>query len=71
MRVPDDIAVIGFDDIEDGRFATPTLSTVSPDKAGIAAIAIELLPKRIGLTDAPPLGVVAKHHLELRESTVG
>jgi DNA-binding LacI/PurR family transcriptional regulator len=72
VRVPDDVAVIGFDDIEDGRFATPSLSTVAPDKAGIARSAVELLIGRIETDpDAPSREVPAGHRLIARESTLG
>lgn len=43
IRVPDDIAIIGFDDIEEARFSSPSLSTVSPDKDAIARAALDLL----------------------------
>ncbi|WFE32302.1 LacI family DNA-binding transcriptional regulator [Micromonospora sp. WMMD975] len=69
LRVPDDVAVAGFDDIEDGRFSIPTLSTVAPDKAHIACLAVELLADRLAADrDAPPRELVAPHRLALRES---
>jgi DNA-binding LacI/PurR family transcriptional regulator len=66
------VAVAGFDDIEDGRFSTPTLSTVAPDKAEIARLAVELLAARLDHgADTPPRELSASHHLALRESTLG
>ncbi|WP_435587933.1 LacI family DNA-binding transcriptional regulator [Micromonospora aurantiaca (nom. illeg.)] len=69
LRVPEDVAVAGFDDIEDGRFSIPTLTTVAPDKERIARLAVELLAGRLGPDrDAPPRELVAPHHVALRES---
>ncbi len=71
VRVPDDIAVIGFDDIEDGRYSTPTLSTIAPDKQQIARVAVELLARRIegGERDVEPQEIQADYELVVREST--
>lgn len=57
LRVPSDIAVAGFDDIEDGRYSIPTLTTVAPDKAEIARQAVALLAHRLdGAAEPDPPG---------------
>lgn len=71
LSAPDDVAVIGIDDIEEGRFSTPSLSTVAPDKRAIAETAIDLLlGLRTPSEEVPPTSVVG-HRLVVRESTGG
>lgn len=71
-RVPQDVAIIGFDDIEEGGYSTPSLSTIAPDKASIAEHAVELLRRRMESTDVPTsMDRIVGHRLVIRESTVG
>ncbi|MFB9889120.1 LacI family DNA-binding transcriptional regulator [Planobispora takensis] len=70
LRVPGDIALAGLDDIEDGRYSTPTLTTVAPDKNELARIAVDLLKRRIdGRAGYAPQEVRAGYRLMVREST--
>ncbi|MCL3862141.1 LacI family DNA-binding transcriptional regulator [Actinotalea sp. K2] len=68
LRVPEDVAVIGIDDIDEGRYSTPTLTTVAPDKVAIANAAVELLFDQIAGTAQAPRQVVAPHTVEVRRS---
>ena len=70
LRVPEDIAVIGIDDIEEGQYSRPALSTISLDTRFIASRAIERLVARINNPDLGAEEVVAPHVLKIRESTV-
>jgi DNA-binding LacI/PurR family transcriptional regulator len=71
-RVPEDLAVVGFDDIEDSRFSVPSLTTISPDKEKIGDLAIAFLLGRIdGTRTGPPERVEVPCHLIIRESSVG
>jgi len=69
VRVPEDLAVVGWDDIEDGRYSTPTLTTISPDKQKIASVAVEFLAARLVSGSEPPHEVTAPFTLAVRESS--
>ncbi|MCO8277095.1 LacI family transcriptional regulator [Actinoplanes sp. TRM 88003] len=72
LRVPEDVAVIGYDDIEDGRYGRPTISTISPDKKAIAQTAVDRLMLRISSSEpVPGVELRAAHRLIPRESTLG
>ena len=69
VRVPDDISVVGFDDVDEARFTIPSLTSIRPDRAAIAAAALRLLLDRIGGADGPPRDVRVPHTLVVRESS--
>ncbi|WP_223628267.1 LacI family DNA-binding transcriptional regulator [Microbacterium sp. EST19A] len=71
IRSPEDVALVGFDDVEDGAYSTPTLTTVSPDKLRIASAALDRVMAKLG-RDAGGGGsivTVAPHQLVIRESS--
>ncbi|MFF3334881.1 LacI family DNA-binding transcriptional regulator [Streptomyces sp. NPDC002888] len=73
IRVPDQVKVIGFDNVKESRFLIPSLSTVDPDHDGMAERAVDLLIRRIEQTK-PPAGhaeSVGDFSLVIRESTGG
>ena len=43
IRVPEEVSIIGFDDIEEGRYSAPALTSISPDKHAIARAALDVL----------------------------
>ena len=70
LRVPDDVAVAGFDDIEEGRYTDPGLTTIRPDKEQIARVALDLLTSRLATDDNPDVrDVCPPHQLIVRSST--
>ncbi|MEH3075677.1 MAG: LacI family DNA-binding transcriptional regulator [Quadrisphaera sp.] len=69
VRVPDDVLVIGFDDVTQGAFSVPSLSTVAPDHAGMVEATVRLLVRRLKDRSAPPERFVADYALVHREST--
>ncbi|MCL3861710.1 LacI family DNA-binding transcriptional regulator [Actinotalea sp. K2] len=71
LRVPDDVMVIGFDDIIEARFTIPSLSTVDPGHDFMARTAVEMLIERIERkgTAGPPREVISPARVVAREST--
>lgn len=70
VKVPQDVAVAGFDDIDEARFAAPSLTTVSPGMDEIAERSIGLLLDRIAGRETSGQGVhvEAGFELKVRES---
>jgi DNA-binding LacI/PurR family transcriptional regulator len=71
FRIPDDVAVAGFDDIDEASFSTPTLTTVDPGRAQIATAAVQFLVERMNGDDSDHRELVVPFELHRRESTTG
>ncbi len=71
IMVPEQVAVIGFDDIDEARYSVPRLSTIAPGMEQIARTAVDLLMRRITEPSSthPFQRVVADFSLIGREST--
>lgn len=72
MRIPQDVAVVGFDDLDETRYSLPALSTVNPRRDQIAQAAVETLLRRIaGGSSLEAKEIETGFSLEIRESSVG
>ncbi|WP_433274625.1 LacI family DNA-binding transcriptional regulator [Pseudonocardia xinjiangensis] len=68
-RVPDDVALVGVDDVPESRFTTPALTTVAIDRAFVVESALEMVISRLSEPDLPPRSVTTPHRLVVRAST--
>ncbi|MPZ82568.1 MAG: substrate-binding domain-containing protein [Actinophytocola sp.] len=69
-QVPDDVAIVGFDNAELSAYSLPSLTTIAPDKAALARAAVDLVHRRAGISEQfAPEEVRIPFTLEIREST--
>ncbi len=71
LGVPEDLSVIGFDDIHMARFTVPPLTSVRMAPADLARAALDALPLRPLRTASGPVetGTVIPTHLVVRQTT--
>jgi DNA-binding LacI/PurR family transcriptional regulator len=72
IHVPDDVSVIGFDDVDEAQYSIPSLSTVDPGHREIAQTAVRVLAERSewGANGGPPARELpSKFSVIEREST--
>jgi DNA-binding LacI/PurR family transcriptional regulator len=70
IRVPEDVSVVGFDDVGSAPFRTPSLTTIRQPLREMGKIAAESLLKRIDNPKAHyPARVMMQPELVIREST--
>jgi DNA-binding LacI/PurR family transcriptional regulator len=68
VRVPQELALVGFDDIPWSPYLSSPLTTVAQPTYAVGREAVRLLLRRLAEPDAPPLDVVLQNHLVVRES---
>lgn len=68
LRVPEDIALVGFDDIETGRYMNPPLTTVHQDMLGQGQLAVQMLLAMINGLQTPVETKVLPATLVIRQS---
>lgn len=72
LAVPEQVAVIGFGALDDGWFATPSLTTIDPEPRTLARSAVDLLARRLAEGgSATPTEILVPVTLVRRESTLG
>ena len=69
LRVPEDIAILGWDNTQLARYSTPSLSSVAPDKVEIAKTALAMLKERIEGYEGPGRKHFVKFTIASRQST--
>ncbi|WP_449372679.1 substrate-binding domain-containing protein [Arthrobacter psychrolactophilus] len=68
-RVPEDVLVAGFDDIDHGKFAVPALTTISFDKRALAEEVMRLLRGRMVDRKREPVQLTLPYQLVKRASS--
>jgi LacI family transcriptional regulator len=68
LRIPDDISVVGIDDVRDSAYSTPTLTTFSVPKYDLGRVAIFILHDLISGKLIPPARTVLLGKLVERQS---
>jgi DNA-binding LacI/PurR family transcriptional regulator len=69
LSVPEDVSVVGYDNIPDAITAVPPLTTIDFDKQLFAETAIKVLSERIADRNRPVMSVTLPHRIIRRAST--
>ncbi len=69
LRVPEDIAVAGYDDIDAAAMSSPALTTISVDRQQIGRAAVKALIQQISKPETGSRLITIKNRLVVREST--
>ena len=75
LRIPEDIGIVGFDNIPESAFFLPPLTTVEQDQYGVAKLAVEEILKIIetgwqGLESVRPRSMILPPTLVVRQSSL-
>lgn len=71
VRIPDDIAIVGWDNISFTATTFPSITSIAPDLDALARIALEMLGERIAGFDGLGRHRLVDYELVVRESAPG
>lgn len=71
LRVPEDVAVLGWDDIEEARYTWPPLSSVHAQTEVVAKTAVDYLLRQVNKEPIEQTDAYVDFRLEIRASTGG
>lgn len=68
LKIPSDISVVSFDDVEMNRYLTPTLSSVKMDSMEMGRIAVKVAREKMIGNRKMPIQIVCSSELKVRDS---
>ena len=71
LKIPEDVALVGFDGLNVSMFTSPPITTASQPLAEIGRVSILTLLKRIQDNTLPPIQKTLPVTLQVRQSTAG
>ncbi len=69
LRIPEDVAVAGFDDSEYAAISAPSLTSVRQDCIGLGTASVEAMLRMLDEPESPPTSIVLPVELIVRESS--
>lgn len=69
LKVPDDVVVTGFDNVDISQISHPSITTINQPKYQLGYTACELLIEKLKVKDLPPRQLFLNTELIIREST--
>jgi LacI family transcriptional regulator len=69
VSIPEQLSVVGFDDIAMAAYSVPPLTTIAQPKYDLGKVVAELLLRRIGGDEQTPVHLVLPTKLVVRQST--
>jgi LacI family transcriptional regulator len=69
LRIPEDVSIVGFDDLEESALVTPALTTVRQPLAEMGRMAVSLLLRLLDKQRVEALRVELATKLVVRQST--
>ena len=69
LRMPEDVAIVSIDDVQESTYSIPSLTSIAPDKQAIADRAVDTLVDAISSGHMNPQSISIGHRLVVRESS--